>query len=115
MVPEADGIGFQTLAGAGASGARLTRRGLAHKYHPDVSDDPDGEDKFKELSEVNKTLKVPTTRTAYDRLVSPRQGRQTMEWLPVDSYAGWSVLSWMDYWIEWERIWRRTARDLTAH
>ena len=94
---------------------KKTYRVLAHKYHPDVSDDPDGEDKFKELSEVNKTLKVPATRTAYDRLVSPRQGRQTMEWLPVDSYAGWSVLSWMDYWIEWERIWRRTARDLTAH
>jgi hypothetical protein len=81
-------------------GIKKAYRVLAHKYHPDVSDDPDGEDKFKDVGEAYKTLKLPATRTAYDRLVSPWQGRRAMEWSPVDYYAGWSVLSWMNYWIE---------------
>jgi curved DNA-binding protein len=43
-------------------------RGLARKYHPDVTKDPQGEEKFKDLSEAYKTLKDPEKRAAYDRL-----------------------------------------------
>lgn len=43
-------------------------RKLAHKYHPDVSKEPDAEEKFKEVAEAYKTLKDPEQRAAYDRL-----------------------------------------------
>ena len=43
-------------------------RKLAHKYHPDVSKDPAGEEKFKEVAEAYETLKSPEKRAAYDQL-----------------------------------------------
>jgi len=95
----------------GTDGIKKAYRILAHKYHPDVSADPDGEHKFKQVGEAYKTLKVPATRAAYDRLISP--GRQTMQWLPVGYYV--SVLWWTSFWIEWERSCSRSGRDLRAH
>lgn len=41
---------------------------LAHKYHPDISKDPEGEEKFKVVNEAYKTLKDPELRKAYDEL-----------------------------------------------
>jgi curved DNA-binding protein len=49
-------------------------RKLAHKYHPDVSKDPKGEEKFKDVSEAYKTLKDPEARAAFDKLGSHRPG-----------------------------------------
>jgi curved DNA-binding protein len=43
-------------------------RKLAHKYHPDVSKDPDGEAKFKEIAEAYATLKDTEKREEYDNL-----------------------------------------------
>jgi curved DNA-binding protein len=43
-------------------------RKLAHKYHPDVSKDPDSEAKFKDVAEAYATLKDPEKRVAYDNL-----------------------------------------------
>jgi curved DNA-binding protein len=43
-------------------------RKLAHKYHPDVSKDPQGEAKFKDVAEAYATLKDPEKRAAYDQL-----------------------------------------------
>lgn len=43
-------------------------RRLARKYHPDVSKDPAGEEKFKEVAEAYETLKDPEKRAAYDQL-----------------------------------------------
>jgi len=39
-------------------------RKLAHKYHPDVSKDPAGEEKFKEIADAYQTLKDPEKRAA---------------------------------------------------
>ncbi len=41
---------------------------LAHQYHPDVTKDPKGEEKFKEIGEAYATLKDKDKRTAYDDL-----------------------------------------------
>jgi curved DNA-binding protein len=43
-------------------------RKLAHQYHPDISKDPEGEAKFKEVQEAYATLKDPEKRAAYDDL-----------------------------------------------
>ena len=43
-------------------------RKLAHKYHPDVSKEPDAEVRFKELGEAYEVLKDPQKRAAYDQL-----------------------------------------------
>ena len=49
-------------------------RKLARKYHPDVSKDPQGEAKFKDLAEAYQTLKDGEKRAAYDRLGQHRSG-----------------------------------------
>lgn len=43
-------------------------RKLAHLYHPDISKDPKGEEKFKEIAEAYATLKDPEKRQEYDHL-----------------------------------------------
>ncbi len=43
-------------------------RKLARKYHPDVSDSSDAEERFKELGEAYAVLKDPEKRAAYDQL-----------------------------------------------
>jgi curved DNA-binding protein len=43
-------------------------RKLAHLYHPDVSKDPNGEEKFKEIAEAYATLKNTEKRQEYDKL-----------------------------------------------
>ncbi|MDQ3026239.1 MAG: DnaJ domain-containing protein [Pseudomonadota bacterium] len=51
-------------------------RKLAQKYHPDVTKDAKGEEKFKETAEAYQTLKDPAKRAAYDQLGSAYQPGQ---------------------------------------
>ena len=51
-------------------------RKLARKYHPDVSKDPKGEEKFKEIAEAYQTLKDTEKRAAYDHLGSYQPGQE---------------------------------------
>jgi len=60
---------------------------LARKYHPDVSQAPDAEARFKELGEANAVLKDPEKRAAYDRLGSNWQAGQDFR-PPPDWNAG---------------------------
>ncbi|MDB5774390.1 MAG: cbpA [Herbaspirillum sp.] len=43
-------------------------RKLARRYHPDVSKDPQGEAKFKDIAEAYATLRNPESRQEYDNL-----------------------------------------------
>jgi curved DNA-binding protein len=49
-------------------------RKLARKYHPDVSKDPKGEEKFKDVAEAYQTLKDAEKRAAYDQLGQHQPG-----------------------------------------
>jgi curved DNA-binding protein len=58
---------------ATADDIKRAYRRLARKYHPDVSKEPDAEERFKELGEAYEVLKDPEKRAAYDRLGSAWQ------------------------------------------
>ncbi len=45
-------------------------RKLARQYHPDVSDSPNAEERFKEIGEAYEVLKDPEKRAAYDQFGS---------------------------------------------
>ncbi|MDE2422122.1 MAG: DnaJ domain-containing protein [Gammaproteobacteria bacterium] len=54
-------------------------RKLARKYHPDVSKEPDAEERFKELGEANEVLKDPEKRAAYDQMGSQWKSGQNFQ------------------------------------
>src|SRR5258706_541804 len=69
---------------AGEDDIKKAYRKLARKYHPDVSKDPAGEAKFKEIAEAYQTLKDAEKRAAYDRLGSYQAGQ---EFEPSDDWG----------------------------
>ena len=60
-------------------------RKLAHQYHPDISKDPAGEAKFKEVGEAYATLKDKEKRSAYDDLGRHSAGE---DFRPPPNWAG---------------------------
>ncbi len=53
---------------ADAKAIKTAYRKLARKYHPDVSDQTDAEDKFKEVTEAYEVLHDANKRAEYDEL-----------------------------------------------
>ena len=53
---------------ASADEIKRAYRRLARKYHPDVSKEPNAEERFKEIGEANEVLHDPEKRAAYDNL-----------------------------------------------
>jgi molecular chaperone DnaJ len=52
---------------AGETEIKKAFRGLARTLHPDVSDAPDAEERFREVVEAYEVLSKPETRELYDR------------------------------------------------
>lgn len=63
-------------------------RKLARKYHPDVSKEPNAEERFKEVQEAYEVLKDPKKREAYDQLGS--QWKSGEEFRPPPNWQGFS-------------------------
>jgi len=54
--------------GATQDEIKAAYRKLARKYHPDVSKEPEAEERFKELGEAYAVLKDPEKRAVYDQM-----------------------------------------------
>jgi len=63
-------------------------RKLARKYHPDVSKEPDAENRFKAVAEAHEALIDPERRAAYDDLARRREQAQARG-QAFDPAPGW--------------------------
>lgn len=80
---------YETLGirrGATADEVKRAYRKLARKYHPDVSKEPNAEERFKELGEAYAVLKNPEKRAAYDQVGGQWQPGQEFQPPP-----GWNA------------------------
>ena len=81
---------YQTLGvarDAPADAIKKAYRGLARKYHPDVSKEADAEKRMKEVNEAYAVLSDPEKRAAYDKVGSGYQPGQDFR-PPPDWDAG---------------------------
>src|SRR5882672_4723337 len=62
--------------GASEEAIKKAYRRLARKFHPDVSKEPNAEERFKEVGEAYETLKDRDKRAAYDQLGRYQAGQE---------------------------------------
>jgi curved DNA-binding protein len=70
---------------ASAKDVKIAYRRLARKYHPDISKEPNAEEKFKELGEAYEVLKDPEKRKVYDQYGQTRDTNQQQ------AYSSWNT------------------------
>ena len=64
---------------ASADEIKKAFRKLARKFHPDVSKEPDAEQRMKDINEANAVLSDVQKRAAYDQLGRSHQGGQDFQ------------------------------------
>lgn len=71
---------------ADAESIKSAFRRLAHRYHPDVSTEPDAEQRFREIAEAYGVLSDPAKRASYDSQGSAVLAGTTAEdlWTGID-------------------------------
>lgn len=86
---------YQTLGverDADPEEVKRSYRRLARKYHPDVSDESEAEERFKEVQEAYEVLKDPEKRTAYNRFGAHwkegQEFRPPPDWDPDVNFTG---------------------------
>lgn len=52
---------------------KMAYRKLARKYHPDISKEPNAEERFKEMGEAYEVLKDPKKRAEYDQYLKYKE------------------------------------------
>lgn len=72
-------------------------RRLARKYHPDVSQEPGAEARFKEVAEAYDSLRDPQRRAAYDRLLETHRAQERKPQPPPEQPAAHDNLSFSDF------------------
>ena len=66
-------------------------RTLAQRFHPDVTNDRDGEQKFKDVAEAYRTLKRPDSKVAYDHQINNICPDQAIKH-PDIGYFNWELV-----------------------
>ncbi|HEX9173326.1 MAG TPA: DnaJ C-terminal domain-containing protein [Telluria sp.] len=66
-------LGVERTASAGD--IKQAYRKLARQFHPDISKDPRGKERFQEIGEAYAVLKDPEKRQDYDQLGKPQPGQ----------------------------------------
>lgn len=84
-------------------------RTLAHRFHPDVSEDTDGERKFKAISEAYRTLKQSDSRNAYDRQIRNICVGTNSEGPAFLPYAHFNPAAF-NLWNYWLWLWQRQVQ-----
>ena len=72
-------------SGAPPEEIKKAYRKLARKYHPDVSKEPDAQDRMREVNEAYAVLSDPKKRSAYDDL-----GRRRAAGMDFEPPPGWN-------------------------
>ena len=85
--------------GADSKEIKSAFRKLARQYHPDVSQEPDAEDKFKEINEAYEVLSNDEKRARYDRFghagvggASGGYDQQVMQGLDLRIFSIFSIV-----------------------
>jgi len=66
-------------------------RKMAMQVHPDVTDDPEAEDKFKAVNEAYEVLSDPQKRAIYDRGGDPNRGAGGFDPFGMGNFSGFSA------------------------
>ena len=72
-------------------------RALARRFHPDVTSDPDGEARFKEINEANENLSDSTLRQIHDAEISNRGLRFDGRMTSFDDFFGMGDMDPMQF------------------
>lgn len=86
-----------------ASCAEIKRayRILAQRFHPDVTEDADGERKFKDVAEAYRALKLPEAKIIYDRKINnicDGVKSERLAGLSGGSIFNYGFILWRSYW-----------------